>query len=90
MLFRSKFRDAYEQGLFTAVISTNLTYAPPELLAESWFVQADMSKFMAYIMAACNQDYSVSTLLDPHDKIHELIEAYNKCRPQQLAIKIEE
>ena len=85
-----KFRDAYEQGLFTAVISTNLTYAPPELLAESWFVQADMSKFMAYIMAACNQDYSVSTLLDPHDKIHELIEAYNKCRPQQLAIKIEE
>ena len=85
-----KFRDAYEKGLFTAVLSTNLTYATPELLQESWFVQADMSKFVAYIMAACNQDYSVSTLLDPHDKIHELIEAYNKCRPQQLAIKIEE
>ena len=85
-----KFRDAYDKGLFTAVVSTNLTYATPELLKEEWFVQADMSKFMAYIMAACNQGYSISTLLDPHDKIHELIEAYNKCRPQQLAIKIEE
>ena len=85
-----KFRDAYDKGLFTAVVSTNLTYATPELLKEEWFVQADMSKFMAYIIAACNQGYSISTLLDPHDKIHELIEAYNKCRPQQLAIKIEE
>ena len=85
-----KFRDAYDKGLFTAVVSTNLTYATPELLKEKWFIQADMSKFVAYIMAACNQGYSISTLLDPHDKIHELIEAYNKCRPQQLAIKIEE
>lgn len=85
-----KFEDAYDKGLFTAVLSTNLTYATPELLAEKWFVQADMSKFLAYIVAACNQGNSISTLLDPHDKIHELIEAYNRRQPEQLTIKIEE
>ncbi|MBO4534854.1 MAG: ribose-phosphate pyrophosphokinase [Clostridia bacterium] len=72
-----KFRKAHEEGLFDAVISTNLTYAKPEVLAEPWFIQADMSKFAAYIVSACNQDSSVSSLLDPHDKIAELIERYN-------------
>jgi ribose-phosphate pyrophosphokinase len=69
-----KFREAYEKGLFTCVISTNLTYSTPELLAEPWFVSADMSKFTAYILSACNQQNSVSRLLDPHDKIRELID----------------
>ena len=69
-----KFRRAYSEGLFDAVISTNLTYNNPEALAEPWFVLADMSKFTAYIISSCNQDMSVSALLDPHDKISELIE----------------
>ena len=73
-----KFREAYEQGLFTSVISTNLTYSTPELLAEPWFSSADMSKFTAYILTACNQQNSVSSLLDPHDKIRELIDKHDK------------
>lgn len=68
-----KFDKAYEEGLFTAVLSTNLTYTTPELLACEWFVQADMSKFIAYIVSACNQNKTVSTLLDPHDKIDEML-----------------
>ncbi len=71
-----KFRKAYEDGKFTAVISTNLTYTTPELLAEPWFISADMSKFTAYIISACNQQNSVSHLLDPHDKIRELIDKH--------------
>ena len=81
MLFRS---------LFTAVLSTNLTYCMPELLEKPWFVQADMSKFLAYIIAACNQKKSITVLLDPHDKIHELIEKFNSAKPMQLALDIEE
>lgn len=73
-----KFRAAYEAGLFNCVISTNLTYSTPELLAEPWFVSADMSKFTAYIVSACNQQNSVSRLLDPHDKIRELIDNRDK------------
>ena len=67
-----KFTKAHEEGLFTAVLSTDLTYNPEKLLACDWFIKADMAKFIAYIVAACNQNNSVSALLDPHDKIQEL------------------
>lgn len=73
-----KFEQAYDEGLFTAVLSTNLTYSTQELLNSKWYVSADMSKFIAYILSACNQSRSLSTLLDPHDKINELMGKINK------------
>jgi len=68
-----KFNKAHKEGLFTAVLSTNLTYTMPELKDCDWFVGADMSKFIAHIVGACNQNKSLSTLLDPHDKINEAL-----------------
>lgn len=85
-----KFEKAYKDGLFTAVLSTNLTYAPKDLLEKSWFIQAEMSKFVAYIISACDQDRSLSTLLDPLDKIKELIEKFNQNQPEQLMLEINE
>ena len=72
----AKFRDAYEKGLFDAVITTNLTYVPDELRQEPWFIEANMAKYGAYIISATHQKCSVSKLLDPHDKIAELVEKY--------------
>ena len=85
-----KFQKAYDEGLFTAVLSTNLTYSYKEMLDKPWFVQADMSKFIAYIISACDQGLSLSPLLDPHDKIVELVEKYKENKPEQLALNIEE
>lgn len=85
-----KFEKAYKDGLFTAVLSTNLTYTPQEVKEKEWFVQADMSKFMAYIISAVDQNKSLSTMLDPHDKINELIEKFNASKPQQLTFDIDE
>lgn len=68
-----KFDKAFEEGLFTAVISTNLTYNSPELLGKSWFISADLSKFISYIISSCNQNKSVSPLLNSSDRIHELL-----------------
>ncbi|MGI6702380.1 MAG: ribose-phosphate pyrophosphokinase [Christensenellales bacterium] len=73
-----KFNKAYQDGYINAVLSTNLTYRRPELKDAPWFIEADMSKFIAYIVAACNQKRSVSDLLDPHDKINDLITTFNK------------
>lgn len=73
-----RFQKAYEEGLFTAVLSTNLTYIKPELEEKEWFIEADMSKYIAYIVASCAQNRSLSVLLDPHDKIRELIDNYSK------------
>ena len=84
-----KFRKAYEQGLFTAVLSANLTYSYQEMIDEPWFIQADMSKYIAYIITACDQNLSLSPLLDPHDKINELIEKYKTAQPQQMTLNID-
>lgn len=72
-----KFNKAFEEGLFDAVLSTNLTYRLPELKQTPWFVEADLSKYIAYIISACNHNASVSTLLDPHIKIRELLNRIN-------------
>ena len=73
-----KFNRAYEEGLFDAVISTNLCYRIPELKDCKWFVEADISKYLAYIIAAGNLNEAVSNLLDPFEKIHQLVERINK------------
>ena len=72
-----KFDRAYEDGLFDAVISTNLAYRTPELRQREWFVEADMSKYLAYIIAAGNLNEAVSNLLDPFEKIHQLVASIN-------------
>ncbi|MEG2451063.1 MAG: phosphoribosyltransferase family protein, partial [Clostridia bacterium] len=72
-----KFNKAYEEGVFDAVLSTNLTYRIPELKECKWFVEADMSKYIAYIIAAANYNMSVSSLLDPSEKIRQLVESLN-------------
>ena len=72
-----QFNKAYEEGLIDGVISTNLTYRTPELQAAPWFIEADMSKYISYIIATLNHDRSLSKLLMPSDRIHTLIENYN-------------
>ena len=73
-----KFNKAYEEGVFDAVLSTNLTYRIPELSECSWFVEADISKYIAYIIAAANFNETVSNLLDPSQKIRELVANFNQ------------
>ena len=72
-----KFDRAYEDGLFDAVISTNLSYRTPELRERKWFIEADCSKYLAYIIAAGNLNEAVSNLLDPFEKIHQLVAELN-------------
>ena len=70
------FDEAYEKGYISAVLGTNLTYRLPELQKREWFYEVDMSKYIAYIIAAINHDQSVSTLIDPHEKIQALLRAH--------------
>lgn len=72
-----KFNKAYKDGIINGVFGTNLTYRTPELLNSPWFYEVDMSKYIAYIIEAINHDISISQLLDPHDKIDNLLKKYN-------------
>ncbi len=73
-----QYNKAYEEGLIDGVISTNLTYRTPELQAAPWFIEADMSKYISYIIATLNHDRSLSKLLSPSDRINALKERYNQ------------
>ncbi|MBQ7715511.1 MAG: ribose-phosphate pyrophosphokinase [Clostridia bacterium] len=65
---------AYNEGLFTQIFSTNLVYAPDELLKKEWFTQVNMCKYVAYLIDTLNHDESISTLLNPVKRIHNLLE----------------
>ncbi|MBM6853102.1 ribose-phosphate pyrophosphokinase [Mediterraneibacter glycyrrhizinilyticus] len=69
-----KFDDYYEKGYINKVITTNLTYLPPILYEKPYFVQADMSKFLALIIDSLNHDITIGTVMNPTDKIHSLLE----------------
>lgn len=67
------FRKAYEEGLFDYILSTNLNYLRPELKQEPWFIEVDMSKYIALIVATLNHDRSISPLLNPLSRIQKLL-----------------
>jgi len=72
------FNQAYEEGLIHRIISTNLTYRTPELKAAPWFIEADMTKYTAYIIATLNHERSLSKLLTPYDRIKKLLGRYQE------------
>ncbi len=70
------FDKAVADGILTGVFGTNLTYRTPELLSREWYHDVDVSKYLAYYIMALNHDKSVSTILDPHEKITALFKKY--------------
>ncbi len=70
------FDKAVADGAIDHVFATNLTYTPPEVLARPWFTSADMSKYMAYVIATLNHDQSLSYLLNPWHRIERLLTRY--------------
>lgn len=73
-----RYDKAYRSGVFDRVISTNLTYVTPELRSREWFVEADMSKYISYVIATLNHDRSLSKLLNPYDRMKALLRRYEK------------
>lgn len=71
-----KFDEFYANGYIDRVITTNLTYLPVEAYEKPYFVVADMSKFIALIIDSFNHDITMSSVLNPTDKIHRLLERY--------------
>ncbi|MDE6580605.1 MAG: ribose-phosphate diphosphokinase, partial [Ruminiclostridium sp.] len=73
----AKFDKAYQEGMIDYVFGTNLTYRTPDLLSREWFKEVDVSKYIAYLIAAVNHDISTSKVIDPHLKIKSLLKKYN-------------
>ena len=72
------FDKAYEKGYFDKLVTTNLTYQPPELMEREWFEVADMSKYAAMIIDFINHDISLSSTRTPTEKIHKILAKINR------------
>lgn len=72
----ASFDKAYEEGVISKIITTNLCYQTPDLLSRPWYVSADMSKYIALIIDQLNHNDSISEFLNPHDRIRKYIEKY--------------
>ena len=72
----TRFDDAYKQGLFNRLITTNLVYQPEELLKRPYYTTCDMSKYVALIIDTLNHDASLSGLLNPIDRIKKVLKKY--------------
>ncbi|MBR6328695.1 MAG: ribose-phosphate pyrophosphokinase [Lachnospiraceae bacterium] len=67
---------AYSDGIISGVLTTNLIYQPPELLSRPWYISCDLSKYIAYIIDTLNHDSSISDLLNPSERIQNIITRY--------------
>ena len=76
------FDKAYEQGVIDKVVTTNLIYQLPELFTKEWYVSVDMGKYLALLIDNLNHDYSISSLLNPTDRINKRVSEYKKKREQ--------
>ncbi|MBH1942121.1 ribose-phosphate pyrophosphokinase [Mobilitalea sibirica] len=73
-----KFDEAYENGLLYRVLTTNLIYQTPELLTKPYYINVDMSKYIALIIDTMNHDNSISGLLNPIARIHNILDKYGQ------------
>lgn len=71
-----RFDQAYKEGIFDKILTTNLTYQTPELLSKPYYINCDMSKYIALLIDTLNHDASISSLLDPVKRIQKCIDKY--------------
>ena len=77
-----KFYEAYESGLIDGVLTTNLIYQTPALLSRPYYINCDMSKYVALMIDTLNHDGSISDILDPSERIQVCVEEYKKAHGQ--------
>ncbi len=70
------FDKAYADGIIDGVLGTNLTYLREDLKERPWFHAVDCSKYVSYFVAALNHDMSVSDIIDPSQKIRDLLKEH--------------
>lgn len=85
-----KFDKAYAEGTITRVFNTNLVYRRPDLYEREWFVEVNMCKYVSYIIDTLNHDDTISELLNPIKRIHNLMDKHKKEQASQMKMEFED
>lgn len=79
----AKFDAAYDEGIIDRILTTNLVYQRPELLSRPYYVDVDLSKYIALLIDHLNHNTSLHDLLIPTDRINRLLNNHRKKLAQQ-------
>ncbi len=85
-----KFDKAYADGTIAKIFTTNLVYRRPELADKDWYVEVNMCKYVSYIIDTLNRDHSLSELLNPVKRIHNLVDKHKAQQVSQVKIDFEQ
>lgn len=72
----AKFDQAYEECMIDGILTTNLIYQTPELLERPYYINCDMSKYIALMIDTLNHDGSISSILSPNERIQNIVRKY--------------
>jgi ribose-phosphate pyrophosphokinase len=72
------FDKAYDECTFEKIICTNLCYHDPEINSRPYFIEADMSEFLATVVDYMNHDIAMSKVHTTTEKIQEVLRRYNQ------------
>ncbi len=65
---------AFEDGYINKIFTTNLIYRTPELLSRPWYCEVNMCKYVSLIIDTLNHDESISSILNPVNRIHAFVD----------------
>ncbi len=71
------FDEAYENCYFDRLITTNLCYHSKEITERTYYIEANMSKYLASIIDFLNHDVALSKVHTPTEKIQQILQEYN-------------
>lgn len=72
----AEFDKLHKEGVIKAVYSTNLSHIGENVRKAEWFVEVDLTKFLALIINTLNNETSISPLIDSQKRISELLEEF--------------
>ena len=76
-----KFDEAYEKGLIDQIFTTNLNYRLNEVIERPWYTEVSLCKYVAYLIDTINRDHTISELLNPVKRIHNLLDRVRRGEP---------
>ncbi len=72
------FDRAYDEGIINKVFTTNLVYRNPGLKDRKWYCEVELAKYISLLINTINHDNTISDLLNPVQKIQNLIDKVSK------------
>ena len=72
----SKFDEAYSKEYIDLIITSNLNYKPEAIYDKPWYMEANLSRYLAAIINSFNYDKSTQSFANA-DRIQQVLQEHN-------------